>query len=375
MNERQDANPDESDARKTDEGGSLWRDGETPTASKGDDDRSGVLFDRILHEGEKSADELVELQALDQPAEEANEAERDQSALADAAAVDAAMVAIAAEPHAPTEAKPKVAHDDLPTLVRLDNVHKSFGKLSVLRGVTLDIKRGQTTVVIGPSGTGKSVLLKHIVGLLQPDSGDVLFDGKSVPSMDAAQLVELRTRIGFLFQMGALFDSMDVNGNVCFPLMEHTKLSRKEQRLRCDRVLRIVGLAGIGDKMPADLSGGQKKRVALARAIVMEPELVLYDEPTTGLDPIRGDVIDELIIELSRELGITSVVVTHDMSSARKIADRLVMLYDGQIIADGDPDSFYASENDLVQRFIHGKADQEDLDLIRAGFSGESQSK
>lgn len=148
-------------------------------------------------------------------------------------------------------------------------------------------------------------------------------------------------------------------------------MSRDDQRARCQRVLRIVGLAGIEDKMPADLSGGQRKRVALARAIVMEPELVLYDEPTTGLDPIRGDVIDELIIELSRNLGITSVVVTHDMSSARKIADRLVMLYDGSIIADGDPDAFYNSDNDLVQRFIHGQADQEDLDLIRAGFSSE----
>ncbi len=264
-------------------------------------------------------------------------------------------------------------------VVRLVDVHKAFGPLKVLRGVSLDIQRGRTTVILGPSGTGKSVLLKHIVGLIKPDAGEVWFGGQRVDKLGENQLVSVRRRIGFLFQMGALFDSMNVAENICFPLVQHSDNSKEQRREKLEQVLRIVGLAGIGEKMPGDLSGGQKKRVALARAIVLEPEVVLYDEPTTGLDPIRGDVIDELILSLRKSMGITNIVVTHDMQSAMKIADRMVMLYDGKVVADGSPGDFAASDNDLVRRFIKGKADQEDLDLIRQGFGnhdgGDEQSR
>ncbi|MEX2544630.1 MAG: ABC transporter ATP-binding protein [Phycisphaeraceae bacterium] len=253
-------------------------------------------------------------------------------------------------------------------LVRLVNVSKSFGSLHVLRGLDLDIKPGEVTVVLGPSGTGKSVLLKHVVGLLKPDEGEVYFRGRRVDTMGAAELVEIRRDMGFLFQMGALFDSMTVGDNVAFPLREHTDDGLAERRERVERVLEMVGLPGIQAKMPAELSGGQRKRVALARAVVLHPSLVLYDEPTTGLDPIRADVINELILALNQKLGITSIVVTHDIASANKIADRLVLLYDGRIICDGDRETFAQTENELVQRFMQGQADREDLEAIRQGF-------
>ncbi len=259
-------------------------------------------------------------------------------------------------------------------LVRLVNLHKSFGKLRVLSGVNLDIPRGQTTVILGPSGTGKSVLLKLITGLLPPNRGEVWFEGQRVDQADEEQLIAIRKRIGFLFQMSALFDSMTVGQNVCFPLVEHTKLTVQEQAQRCDHVLRMVGLGGIENKMPAELSGGQRKRVALARAIVLEPELVLYDEPTTGLDPIRSDVINELILSLRQRTGVTGIVVTHDMASARKIADRMVMLYDGKILANDQPDAFLNNPDPTLQRFIRGQADDDDLQRIRAGFEGVKAS-
>lgn len=249
-------------------------------------------------------------------------------------------------------------------VVRLVNVSKTLGKQRVLDHVTLDFTRGQITVVVGPSGTGKTVLLKHIIGLLRPDHGEVWFDGQQINQLSEAQLVNVRMKIGYLFQMGALFDSMTVEQNICFPLTEHTTLNPHQCALRCRRMLEMVGLAGIEAKMPAKLSGGQRKRVALARAIILEPQVVLYDEPTTGLDPIRGDIINELIINLSKRLGITSLVVTHDMVSANKIADRLVMLYDGKIIADGDPETFSRTPHEYVQRFIRGQAGQDELERV-----------
>ncbi len=250
-------------------------------------------------------------------------------------------------------------------IIQLENVSKAFGSNQVLNNVSLEIKRGHTTVIIGPSGTGKSVLLKHIVGLIRPDQGEVWFNGGRIDHLSEADLVTVRTKIGFLFQMGALFDSLTIGQNIRFPIAEHTSMSSSQQNQRCNAVLEMVGLAGIENKMPADLSGGQRKRVALARAIVLEPQVVLYDEPTTGLDPIRADVINELIISLSERLGITSIVVTHDMASTNKIADRIVMLYDGQIVADGDVKTFTHCDNDLVQRFIKGQAEQSDLERIR----------
>jgi phospholipid/cholesterol/gamma-HCH transport system ATP-binding protein len=243
----------------------------------------------------------------------------------------------------------------------------------VLSGVSLDIRRGGCTVVLGPSGVGKSVLIKHIVGLIRPDRGEVYFAGRRIDNLREDDLVAVRIKMGFLFQMSALFDSMTVEENVCFPLVQHTDLSAEQRRESCLKVLRMVGLDGVQGKMPGELSGGQRKRVALARAIILEPQLILYDEPTTGLDPIRSDVINELILALHRRLGITSIVVTHDIASAFKVADRLVMLNDGKIMADGDPRSFRQSGNELVQRFIHGMADEEDLVRIREGIAAEAQ--
>jgi len=259
-------------------------------------------------------------------------------------------------------------------LIRLVNLYKSFGSLRVLRGVSIDICQGQNTVIIGPSGTGKSVLLKHIVGLLQPDQGEVHFQDQRIDQMSEKDLVETRKKIGFLFQMGALFDSLDVGDNVEFPLVEHTNLPADERAERADRVLRMVGLSGLQRKNPSQLSGGQRKRVALARAIIMEPLVVLYDEPTTGLDPIRSDLINELIIGLGKKLGITSIVVTHDMNSALKIADRMILLYDGNIVLDGTPRDFVRSTDPLVQRFIQGEAEEDELDLIQAGLADAEQS-
>jgi len=253
-------------------------------------------------------------------------------------------------------------------IIRMVDVYKSFGSLRVLAGVTLSFERGKNTVVLGPSGAGKSVILKHIVGLLKPDRGEVWFENQRVDQASDRELVEIRKKIGFLFQMGALFDSMNVQENVCFPLEEHGAFSADERAARAEKALEMVGLAGIGHKMPAELSGGQRKRVALARAIVLGPEVVLYDEPTTGLDPIRSDVINELIIAMRDRLGITGIIVTHDMASAFKIADRIVMLYDGRIIADGTPETFRRDGDDLVARFVRGEADREDLDAIRRGF-------
>lgn len=260
-----------------------------------------------------------------------------------------------------------MANDKAP-IARLVNVHKTFGRLKVLQGVSLDFAHGQVSVVIGPSGTGKSVLLKHLVGLIRPDLGEVYFEGQRVDRLDAGELVAARRRIGFLFQMGALFDSMTVGQNIAFPLKEHAGMTRQQRQSRVADVLKLVGLPGIETKMPCELSGGQRKRVALARAIVLEPDLVLYDEPTTGLDPIRSDLINELIVTLNDRLGISSIVVTHDMASVRKIADRVIMLDGGQIIADDSPDILEQSADPRVQRFVRGQSAPEELQSIRQAF-------
>ncbi|MEM9419174.1 MAG: ATP-binding cassette domain-containing protein [Planctomycetota bacterium] len=265
-------------------------------------------------------------------------------------------------------AESRAAMSDAEPIIRMRGVHKRFGPLTVLNGLDLDFRPHETTVLLGPSGTGKSVTLKHIVGLLQPDAGEVYFHDQRVDQLKERELVPLRKRIGFLFQMGAMFDSMTVGQNVEFPLVEHTNLNRRQRAEKVDRLLKMVGLGKTQDKMPNDMSGGQRKRAALARAIALEPEVMLYDEPTTGLDPIRSDVINELILALTKQLGMTSIVVTHDMNSANKIADRMVLLYDGQVAADSDPCTFRNSKSELVQRFIRGQADQQDIELIRMGF-------
>jgi phospholipid/cholesterol/gamma-HCH transport system ATP-binding protein len=249
-------------------------------------------------------------------------------------------------------------------LIELKNLHKRFGKLVVLNGVDLAIEEGTCVVVIGASGSGKSVMLKHIVGLLKPDKGEVWYDGRRIDTMKVRPLMDVRADFGFLFQMGALFDSLTVGQNVAFPLVEHTTKSPEEIEHAVAEKLAMIGLPGIDQKMPAELSGGQRKRVALARAIALNPRVILYDEPTTGLDPVRADVINELIIKLQRELNVTSIVVTHDMNSAFKVADRIVMLYDGMLLIDGTPEEIQNSQDPNVRRFVAGEASDEELGPI-----------
>ncbi len=220
-------------------------------------------------------------------------------------------------------------------LIELRHIFKRFGWLEVLNDVSLEIEKGKCLVIIGASGSGKTVILKNIVGLLKPDRGEVWFSGQRIDNLPERTLMKVRQKFGFLFQQGALFDSDNVFQNVAFPLVEHTAKKPDEIAEIVKQKLRMVGLQDAANKMPAELSGGQRKRVALARAIALEPEVILYDEPTTGLDPIRADVINELILKLQNELHVTSIVVTHDMNSAFKVADRIVMLYDGKLIFDG----------------------------------------
>jgi phospholipid/cholesterol/gamma-HCH transport system ATP-binding protein len=254
-----------------------------------------------------------------------------------------------------------------PALIRLVDVHKSFGALRVLAGMNLAIQEHESVVVLGPSGTGKSVLLKHIVALLRPDKGQVFYRDQRVDVLQERELEPIRKKFGFLFQGSALFDSLTVFENVAFPLREHGNFKEREIADVVARKLEMVGLEGTQKKMPAELSGGMRKRVGLARAIALDPEVVLYDEPTTGLDPIRSDVINELILKLNDELRVTSVVVTHDMTSAFKVADRMVMLLDGKVVAEGKPDEIRNSPDEEVQRFVQGKASAEDLEALHRG--------
>jgi len=241
-------------------------------------------------------------------------------------------------------------------MIEVIDVHKSFGELHVLRGVNLSIEKGESMTVIGGSGSGKSVLLKHIIGLLFPDKGRVLVAGQVLNDLDEFGLNELRKKFGMLFQMAALFDSLTVWENVGFSLKQHTKMSDSEIRKVATEKLALVGLKDIEDKMPAELSGGMKKRVGLARAICMDAAIILYDEPTTGLDPIAADAINDLIVDLRKKLGVTSVSITHDMHSAYKISDRIAMLYKGEILEIGTPDEIKNTENPIVRQFITGSA-------------------
>jgi phospholipid/cholesterol/gamma-HCH transport system ATP-binding protein len=250
-------------------------------------------------------------------------------------------------------------------LIELRDLHKRFGRLVVLNGVSLDIEEGQSLVVIGASGSGKSVMLKHIVGLLKPDRGEVWYRGRRIDELSDRELDQVRHDFGFLFQMGALFDSLTVEDNVAFPLVEHTRKPPAEIRKIVAHKLAMVGLDGTQKKMPGELSGGQRKRVALARAIALDPRVILYDEPTTGLDPIRSDVINELILKLKHELNVTSIVVTHDMQSAFKVGDRIVMLHEGKLIIDGTPKQIQHSDIPVVRRFVLGEADEKELASLR----------
>jgi len=243
------------------------------------------------------------------------------------------------------------------TMIEIVNVHKVFDGKKVLNGVNLTIQSGETMVIIGRSGCGKSVLLKHIIGLIKPDSGHIFIDKEDITIMDEKQLRNLRMRFGMLFQGAALFDSLTVGDNVGFSLLEHTDLDPSVISGKVKNCLSLVGLTGIEKSMPAQLSGGMRKRVGLARAICIDPQIVLYDEPTTGIDPIMGDAINDLIRELQHKLKITSIAVTHDMTSAYKIADRIAMLYDGKIVQVGTPDEIKNTTNPIVKQFITGAAE------------------
>jgi phospholipid/cholesterol/gamma-HCH transport system ATP-binding protein len=251
------------------------------------------------------------------------------------------------------------------SLIEFRKVSKRFGRQVVLDHIDLEIEEGESIVIIGASGSGKSVMLKHMVALLQPDEGQVFFDGRRIDALPERKLVFVREQFGFLFQMGALFDSMNVEDNVGFPLVEHTHKKPEVISRIVGQKLALVGLPQVRRKMPAELSGGQRKRVALARAIALDPRVILYDEPTTGLDPIRADIINELILKLKRELNVTSVVVTHDMQSAFKVGDRIVMLHEGHLIFDGTPSQVRSSDNPIVRRFVLGEADEQDLAALR----------
>ncbi len=241
--------------------------------------------------------------------------------------------------------------------IRVTHLQKSFGAKKVLQGVDLEVNQGENMVVIGGSGSGKTVLIKCIIGLIQPDAGEIYVDGQEITSLNERRMNEVRKKFGMLFQGGALFDSMTVWENVGFGLRRHQRLPERERRKIASDKLRLLGLENVEDLMPAELSGGMKKRVSLARAIAMEPEILLYDEPTTGIDPIMADAINELIIRMRETLKMTSIAITHDMKSAYKIADRMAMLYQGKIIEVGTPEEIKNSPNPIVQQFIQGKSE------------------
>ncbi|MBW2630828.1 MAG: ABC transporter ATP-binding protein [Deltaproteobacteria bacterium] len=239
-------------------------------------------------------------------------------------------------------------------MIKLVEIHKSFGRQKVLNGLNLDIEDGETTVIIGGSGGGKSVLLKHIIGLLKPDSGQVIVDGVDIASLNDRDLNEVRKKFGMLFQEAALFDSMNVMGNVAFPLREHTGKKEKEIREIVGGRLKAVGLTGVEDKMPSELSGGMRKRVGLARAIAMHPQIVLFDEPTTGLDPVMTEAINELIIETQKNFDLTCVVISHDVQSIFTVGHKIAMLYEGRIIEYGTPEKIKMSSNPVLRQFLSG---------------------
>ena len=256
------------------------------------------------------------------------------------------------------------------TVIEVKSLVKRFGDKLVLDQISLALEKGKTTVIIGPSGCGKTVLMKHFIALERPSEGEVFYQGRRIDNLSERELSEIRTAFGYLFQEGALFDSMSVAENIMFPMRQHFRV--KDWREIEDMVkakLAMVGMDGFQNYYPANLSGGQRKRVALARAIALNPQVILYDEPTTGLDPIRAGIINELILKFERELGVTTVVVTHDMKSAYKVGDRIIMLHNGRIIADGGADHVRDHPHPIVQQFINGEVGQDDLAVLH--MSGE----
>jgi len=239
--------------------------------------------------------------------------------------------------------------------IQIRDLHKSFGDKAVLKGFSVEAREGETLVILGGSGSGKSVTLKHVVGLLTPDRGDVVVDGEVVSELTSDQLFKLRRRVGYVFQFAALFDSLSVAGNVGMGLRRHSDMGPGEIRERVADCLEMVDLSGFEERFPAELSGGQKKRAGIARAIATRPQYVLYDEPTTGLDPVTRAMIDQLILRMSEELGVTGIVITHDIDSAFRVADRFAMLYDGRCRFVGSPDEIRNTDDPVVRGFIEGR--------------------
>jgi phospholipid/cholesterol/gamma-HCH transport system ATP-binding protein len=245
-------------------------------------------------------------------------------------------------------------------MIQLIDVHKSFGAKTVLAGFTLEVREGQTMVIIGYSGTGKSVALKHIVGLLEPDAGEVIVDGKGVPRLPRRELYELRASIGYVFQFAALFDSFTIGENVAMGLRKQGNVSPPELEDRVYEALELVDLPDVADRYPAELSGGMRKRVGIARAIALRPKYILYDEPTTGLDPVTSAVIDQLMVRMREKLGVTSVVVTHDMRSAYTVGTQIAMLYDGRVRQVGTVEEIQRTTDPIVRQFIEGRPTLDD---------------
>ena len=241
--------------------------------------------------------------------------------------------------------------------IELRDVHKAFGPKKILRGLSLDVEEGETVSLVGFSGAGKSVTLKHINGLLKPDQGTVFVDGLEVPKLPREELYKLRLDIGYVFQFAALFDSMTVAENIRMGLVKKGGLGEKEMQERTAESLKLVDLDGFENRFPAELSGGQRKRAGLARAVAYRPKYLLYDEPTSGLDPVTTTVIDRLIMRMKEELGVTSLVITHDMKSAYTVSDRIAMLYEGRVVQVGTPDEIRSSDNDIVRSFVEGRAE------------------
>jgi phospholipid/cholesterol/gamma-HCH transport system ATP-binding protein len=242
-------------------------------------------------------------------------------------------------------------------MIEIKDLHKSFAAKKVLQGVDLKIETGKTTTIIGGSGSGKSVLFKHIIGLMQPDQGAILVDGEDITKMGESDLYRMVDKFGLVFQSGALFDSMTVGENVAFGIQNRKDATRMEIEAVVEHSLTQVGLSDIAHMLPAELSGGMKKRVAIARVIARKPQIIMFDEPTTGLDPIMADIINDLIIKVSDHEGIMSIVITHDMVSAYKISDKIAVLYEGRIIETGSPDEIRNTRNAIVRQFIEGKAE------------------
>ncbi|HEV7428459.1 MAG TPA: ABC transporter ATP-binding protein [Thermoanaerobaculia bacterium] len=242
-------------------------------------------------------------------------------------------------------------------MISLQHVDKTLGGRKVLDDMSIDIGRGEALVIVGGSGVGKSVTLKHIIGLMKPDRGKIVIDGEDIGTMKPVELNRFRRKFGMSFQEGALFDSMSVFENIAFPLRRHTKFTEAQVRDRVDECLDLVHLPGVSGKRPSELSGGMRRRVGFARAISLKPEILLFDEPTTGLDPVFSDVVADLIAEMDVKLGTTTVTITHDMKVAFKIADRVAMLHKGTIVEQGSPEAFQASTNPIVRQFVEGRAE------------------